>query len=249
MFGWRVSPVLEARQHIDCCISTQICQRVALDPLRIFNQTRHIEIMRMCFFGDSFVNGTGDDDGLGWPGRVVASTRRRGFDVTYYNLGVRRDTSEDVLARWLDEAARRLPAGCVARLAFSFGTNDCTPTEQGGARLPLETSIVNASRILSKAVSIAPTLMIGPPPVLDDLETDERVRRLSNALGELCKQLAVPFLETFSFVSACEPWRREAAAGDGTHPNSGGYSALAGFFQSWPAWNAWLDSSESGSGA
>jgi acyl-CoA thioesterase-1 len=28
--------------------------------------------MRICFFGDSFVNGTGDDDGLGWVGRIVA---------------------------------------------------------------------------------------------------------------------------------------------------------------------------------
>jgi lysophospholipase L1-like esterase len=65
--------------------------------------------MRICFFGDSFVNGTGDDDGLGWVGRVVARARQGGRDVTAYNLGIRRDTSADVAARWVGEARLRLP--------------------------------------------------------------------------------------------------------------------------------------------
>ena len=56
--------------------------------------------MRICFVGDSFVNGTGDPECLGWPGRICAAARRAGHDVTYYNLGVRRDTSGDVQARW-----------------------------------------------------------------------------------------------------------------------------------------------------
>ena len=56
--------------------------------------------MRLCFIGDSLVNGTGDPTGLGWVGRVTASARRRGHDVTTYNLGIRRDTSADIAARW-----------------------------------------------------------------------------------------------------------------------------------------------------
>jgi hypothetical protein len=133
----------------------------------------------------------------GGPARVVAAARRRGFDVTSYNLGVRSDTSADVADRWLDEAARRLPAGSVARLVFSFGTNDCILDGQGGVRVPLTASMAYASRILSKASSLAPTLMIGPAPVLDDGDTDERVRQLSDVLGELCERLNVPFLEIF----------------------------------------------------
>ena len=35
---------------------------------------------RICFFGDSFVNGTGDDDALGWVGRLCAAERRAGLD-------------------------------------------------------------------------------------------------------------------------------------------------------------------------
>ena len=184
----------------------------------------------------------------GGPARVVAPARRRGLDVTGYNFGVPGDTSENVADRWFDEAARR-PAGSGARLVFSFGTNDCTPAGQGRVRVPLTASMAYASRILRKAISLAPTLMIGPAPVLDDREADERVRQLSAVFGELCERLRVPFLETFSFISACEPWRREAAAGDGTHPNRGGYSALAGFIQSWSGWNAWLGASQPGSDA
>src|SRR5689334_860809 len=81
--------------------------------------------MRICFFGDSFVNGTGDDDALGWVGRVVADARRAGCDLTAYNLGIRRNTSADVAARWEGEARLRLPADCDGRLVFSFGANDC----------------------------------------------------------------------------------------------------------------------------
>jgi hypothetical protein len=52
--------------------------------------------MRICFVGDSLVNGTGDPVGLGWVGRACAAARRRGHEVTCYNLGIRRDTSADI---------------------------------------------------------------------------------------------------------------------------------------------------------
>src|SRR6202011_3560744 len=91
--------------------------------------------IRICFFGDSMVNGTGDDACLGWVGRVCAAARRRGRDLTCYNLGIRRDTSADVLARWQREAEARLLPEHDGRLIFSFGANDCCPGEDiGGAR-------------------------------------------------------------------------------------------------------------------
>ena len=42
--------------------------------------------LRICFISDSFVNGVGDDDGLGWTRRVVARLRGEGVDVTGYEL-------------------------------------------------------------------------------------------------------------------------------------------------------------------
>lgn len=195
--------------------------------------------MRICFFGDSIVNGTGDDDGLGWAGRLVAAARRRGKDITYYNLGVRRDSSADVARRWADEAARRLPPEYEARLAFSFGANDCADDETGNPRLSLDASLANAEAILREAVALAPTLMIGPAlPGKEQVE--RRIHTLSRELEHICARLGVPYLETHLFISTCDVWRRESTAGDGAHPNRGGYAALAAYIGSWRACEAWL---------
>jgi lysophospholipase L1-like esterase len=39
--------------------------------------------------------------------------------------------------------------------------------------------------------------------------------------------LDVPFVATFAALSGPSAWRREAAAGDGSHPAAGGYAELA----------------------
>ena len=51
--------------------------------------------------------GYGDPKGLGWVGRVVARTQHPDLDLTAYNLGVRGDTSADVVARWGTECHPR----------------------------------------------------------------------------------------------------------------------------------------------
>jgi lysophospholipase L1-like esterase len=38
----------------------------------------------------------------------------------------------------------------------------------------------------------------------------------------------------------CEIWMEEARRGDGAHPNSGGYAALAEFIGAWPAFRQWI---------
>lgn len=59
--------------------------------------------LRICFGGNSITNGTGDDEYLGWPGRLCAAERARSHDFSHYNLGIRGDTSEMIEARWRDE--------------------------------------------------------------------------------------------------------------------------------------------------
>jgi lysophospholipase L1-like esterase len=202
--------------------------------------------MRICFFGDSIVNGTGDDDALGWVGRVMAAARGKRLDVTYYNLGVRGDTSADIAQRWRAEAGRRFSPESRKRLAFSFGTNDCISGPHGSARVPHAKTLDNAKRILQAAGSVAPTIMLGPAPTLDQVLVDDRVRKISHDLEDLCAEIGIPFLETFRFVAACPAWRREANGGDGTHPNREGYAALAGFIWDWPPLHRWLGAGPSG---
>ena len=197
--------------------------------------------IRVCFIGDSFVNGTGDDECLGWVGRACAAMRRTGNDVTCYNLGIRRDTTADVLRRWRQEAEARLPPEHNSGLVFSFGANDACLDDTGRAvRVPHEQSVVNARGILGTARQWLPTLMVGPLPV-GEADADARIAKLSASFGSLCASLNVPYLEVFHLAADSHDWTGEAAAGDGAHPNTRGYARIAAAFSDWPAWRSWGD--------
>lgn len=51
--------------------------------------------IRISFVGDSFVNGIGDQAGLGRAGRLCVWAMAKGLPITYYNLGIRSDTIRD----------------------------------------------------------------------------------------------------------------------------------------------------------
>src|SRR5262245_2472195 len=106
--------------------------------------------LRICFVGDSYVNGTNDPEYFGWTGRLSIAARRKGNNLTYYNLGVRRETSSDIAKRWQQEVQSRCPSGCMPFVVFSFGVNDTT-SENGQTRVPEIQSVVNAREILRMA--------------------------------------------------------------------------------------------------
>ncbi len=195
--------------------------------------------MRICFIGDSFVNGTGDDDCLGWPGRLCSSARQAGLDVTYYNLGIRRDTSADIALRWQREASARLPPEQDGRVVFSFGVNDCV--EEGGQRRVAEpATLANTRAILAQALAAGwPTLVVGPP-CTGEPALDASVQRLSGEMEALCRALGVAFLPIFAPLLASELWRHEAQQGDGIHPGRGGYARIANLVEGWQPWREWL---------
>jgi len=39
-------------------------------------------------------------------------------------------------------------------------------------------------------------------------------------------------------------WRAETVAGDGAHPNAGGYARAAALVEAWEPWRAWTMASE-----
>ncbi len=193
-----------------------------------------MEDIRICFVGDSFVNGTGDPEKLGWAGRLCAEAENEKREITCYNLGVRRNTSGDILARWEGEYRARLAEGADMRLVFSFGVNDCT-MEGEALRVAPEKSLQNAREILSTAAALYPTLMIGPPPI-DDAEINRRVRSLDGSLQQLCSEIGVPYLSVFDPLDALPLWAEEVASNDGAHPRSAGYAVLARLVSEWEAW-------------
>jgi lysophospholipase L1-like esterase len=194
--------------------------------------------LRICFIGDSFVNGTGDPAYLGWVGRICATAWQQGHEITCYNLGIRRQTSRNIAQSWQTEVSARLPVGCDGRIVFSFGVNDTT-IEDGKERVAFSESIENARTILQSAKSFFPTIMVGPPPILEE-EQNQRIARLSQQFALVSEALEIPYLEIFTPLRRVKEWQEEIASNDGAHPRSAGYTVLAGLIQDWPAWQAWL---------
>ncbi|QLE50647.1 lipase [Nostoc sp. C057] len=201
----------------------------------------HRQEVRICFVGDSFVNGTGDKECLGWTGRVCVNANKKGYDITYYNLGIRRDTSTDIAKRWLQEVSLRLPKEYDGRVVFSFGLNDTT-LENGKTRVDLADSLKNTREILSKAQKLYPVLMVGPAPYIEqeDSQTKQRTIDLSKQYAFICKGLNVPYLDVFPILEISNIWINEARANDGVHPQAGGYEEFAQIVENWDAWLNWF---------
>jgi acyl-CoA thioesterase I len=188
--------------------------------------------MRICFVGDSMVNGTGDPLYLGWVGRVLQDERKRRTELTGYNLGIRRDTTAQVLARWEAETAARLPAGIEGRVVFSFGGNDAAQDVEPAL------SVANAEAMITRAKARWPVLVVGVVPIAVD-GVCERCARLDGMFAGLCARLAVPYVPVFDELMN-SVWRDEARAGDGAHPGAGGYARMAELILANEAWRRWM---------
>lgn len=193
--------------------------------------------LRICFLGDSFVAGVGDPEHSGWVGRIAARTLEGGRPMTAYNLGVRAQTSVDVLARGRDECARRLPDGCDGRVVISMGSNDTT-WEDDRSRVAADASAAALGRLLAVTAEAGwPALVVGPPPVADR-DQNQRTAALDDAFARVSHEAGVKYVAVFERLLASPTWLHEAQAGDGAHPGAASYTELAELV--WPAWFAWL---------
>lgn len=189
---------------------------------------------RICFVGDSFVHGTCDSQCRGWPGRVTADAQRHGFNVTHYNLGVRRDTSREIAARWHLECAIRLPENVKRYVVFSLGVNDVA-YEGDIRRVSEEDSIRNFRAIISQASSLYQIAVIGPPPVADEV-SNRHINHISTLFESIAQQSYIPYLPVFDALLADPVWMSQVQDNDGSHPGAEGYDALARLIVAWPSW-------------
>lgn len=194
--------------------------------------------IRICFLGESFVNGTGDPECLGWAGRICVNANKKGHDITYYNLGVRRETSTELKARWLREVTYRLPKEYDGRVIFCFGVNDTT-IENSKTRVAFEDSLNNVRSILSEAKQLYPVLMVSPLPCTDE-EQNQRIANLAEEFALVCQELDVPYLDVFPILEKSDIWIEEAKNYDGAHPRAAGYAELAQIVDNWDAWLNWF---------
>lgn len=193
--------------------------------------------VRVVFFGDSLVAGVGDPAGAGWVGRLVAGAFDHGMPITSYNLGIRRETSADVLARWPVELAPRLTDQADCRVVFAFGANDTT-WEGIGARVDPAMSVANLESVLASARQrTLPALVVGPPPINDDAQ-QARIVELSTAFRDVARRHGVPYAELVDGLRASATWKQELSRGDGAHPGAAGYAVIAELVM--PTWLEWL---------
>ncbi len=188
------------------------------------------------------VNGTGDRDCLGWAGRLCAAANYSGHCITYYNLGIRGETSADIGQRWSTEVGDRLAPDMDGRVIFSFGINDTTFTVSNNSntrRVQLSDSLHYTRQILEQAMQRYPVLMISPPPIGEEKQ-NQRILELVEAIAPLCNDLAIPYLDVFTPLMTSTYWRQEANENDGAHPGVKGYQEFANLVSAWTAWQSWL---------
>jgi lysophospholipase L1-like esterase len=192
--------------------------------------------IRVCFMGDSFTLGTGDPEGLGWPGRVFAAERGRGVNLTAYNLGIRGNTSAQMAERAAAEISARIAdRGERKGVVITCGSNDVFLGR------PLEESVQALRGMLQWARSEGYGALVVSPPCMADPAHEAKRIELQKAQGQVCADLATPMLDLTAAVADWSAWRSEAKTGDGVHPGPEGYRRVAAAFLVWTAWRDWLD--------
>lgn len=214
---------------------------------------RRKSLSRICFVGDAFTVGAGDETVLGWVGRIALDQWSRGHDVTVYNLGIRGNSTRAIKTRWRAECEARLPKGSNGRLVFMFGGNDAKEEVRRGIEVPLEESARNAQAILGEAAAWLPTLWIGLLPMNESKPYPRLVGgpqfRFSNArqaeyntrYRAIAEQLGIPFLDLHSSLERDAQWMSLTQEGDGSNPPGKGYALVAERIAAWPAWTEWFN--------
>lgn len=181
-------------------------------------------------FGDSLVAGVGDSTELGWVGRVAAKTMRIGdMQLTAYPLGVRGESTEEIVVRIPLESAARFARGDEHRIVISAGVND--------ANRGIAATQSAAALDFALGSTDVPALVVGPPP-LGDAELTARIAMVDEAFASVCARRGVPYISTYERLLRRPTWRR-ARTDDGVHPDRSGYAMLARIVLD-AGWFSWL---------
>jgi acyl-CoA thioesterase-1 len=194
--------------------------------------------LRICFLGDSFVNGTGDPRYMGWVGGLAQRTQAAGVPLTCYNLGIRGETTALLVARAPDEMTRRLTGDFESAIVISTGTND-TNIVDGKIRVAPSESIANIKRLVSTVKELGRVLVIGPPAV-PDAAHNQRNAALDRAFAQTVASQAVPYIGLQQFTAADSYWLPQASRDDGYHPGREAYDNVAAFIAADPRWRAFV---------
>jgi lysophospholipase L1-like esterase len=207
---------------------------------------------KLIVLGDSGVYGWGDLEEGGWCERLRRHWMGLPGGPVLYPLGVRGDGLERVAAR-LDrevscrgELRRQQPHGIL----LAVGLNDTARVGRADGRpqLDAEGFLFGLQQILDRARLMAPVLMVGLTPVLEEpmpyaevlWYSLEQVRRYEGLLEEACLEADVPFLPLLDALLEDPCWPQWLSS-DGVHLNSEGHRQVYQRVQRWPALLRWAE--------
>ncbi len=204
------------------------------NPSAEFHVNEGLRDIALVFIGDAYVAGYGDPKGLGWVSRVVGRTAHADVDITAYQLGVRDETSADVLARWRTECPPRWKGRSEKRLVVAVGHNDAV-SGMSTARVRL-----NLANILDDAAaSGVAAFAVGPTPTLD-ADLNARLEIVVEAQADVCARRGVPYVDCYRPLVSHEQWHSDLGAAGGVYPGQAGYGLIA-WLVLHGGWDQWLD--------
>ena len=207
--------------------------RPSLDAQVVPEGTRDLAIV---FLGASLVAGVGDPKGQGWVTRVVGRTQHPDLELTAYNLGVRGDTSADVLHRWATEVPLRWAGRTERRVVLSVGTNDVVqrhhprPPPAQPRQPPRRRGLLGRRRVRRRARR---------PRA--DAELNERLEVLVDAQADVLR----PARRARSSTATRRSWATTSGSTDlaassvANHPGQAGYGLIA-WLVLHNGWDDWL---------
>jgi lysophospholipase L1-like esterase len=203
-------------------------------PSAHFSIPEGVRDVGMIFLGASQTAGYGDPKGLGWVGRVVARTQHPDLDLTAYNLGIRGNTSGDVVNRWSAECAPRWRGRAEKRLVLSVGIGDVL------SGMTLARSRLNLANILDEATNAGVSVfVVGLTPTLDP-DLNRKVEALAEAQADVCARRGITYVDCFRPLVGHDQWMADLAASpDRAHPGQAGYGLIA-WLVLHNGWNDWL---------
>lgn len=185
-----------------------------------------------------FTLGVGDLGQLGWAGRLVRDFTPPDVRITYYNLGIRSETSTNLAARWERELVPRLRPDIPGGVVVSIGVNDTMP--QNVDDHPIERTIVNLDSIISGIEEHQlPVWVVGLLPVADDSH-NQRIQQQDTKFQAWCSEHYVEYTGVFHRMAMSPTWMREVKMVDGHHPGPAGYAELTHVLAG--PWSSWLHS-------
>jgi len=192
-------------------------------------------------FGDSIAHGWADFERGGWVNRLAThlysqEAEHADWKVSCYNLGVRGDTTRDMLARLRREVEPRLgPPDRDNIFILACGTNDAAFVPAVGAHVvPLAefgenldaaireaTTFPRARVLLATIIPVVEELM-GPVGANGETRLNRYVERYNDRINELAAAHGARVVDLYAAFSKTD-YRRLMK--DGLHPNAEG-SAL-----------------------